>query len=95
MMSDYLGLLRTEVARMLGSDRNGHGSLLSGTLKVTVAVGAVAYGAALWLSANDLGPRNLSRVASLGPTVHDPETTGSIGPISGSTHLDPCALPRR
>lgn len=83
---------------MFGSSEGGDGrpSLLAGTIKTVVVVGALSYLAAGWLSSASQDHQTLTRLAaSASQGVPDPLTTGSIAGRANATRIDPCALPQR
>ena len=70
-------------------------SLLVGTIKTALVVGALSYMAAGWLSAST-DSQTLSRLAAnASQGLADPLTTGSISGGANSTRLDPCQAAKR
>jgi type IV secretory pathway TrbL component len=80
---------------MSGANKEaGGGSVLSATLKVTLVVGALAYGVANWLSAGGLERSGLERIALKAGNVDEPLTTGSLRSVRHSPQVDPCIVLR-
>jgi hypothetical protein len=71
-------------------------NLISGTLKVTLALAALGYLAAQSFSGKPLDYGGLSRLAGeVARKLPDPATTGSVAQSARATRLDPCGTPRR
>ena len=70
--------------------------LLSGTLKVALALGALGYLASHSFSDRPLDYSGLSRLAAeVTRKLPDPTMTGSVAQSARSARLDPCVAPRR
>jgi hypothetical protein len=70
--------------------------LISGTLKVALALGALAYLASHSFSDKPFDYSGLSRLAAdVTRKLPDPGMTGSLAQSARSTRLDPCVAPRR
>jgi hypothetical protein len=71
-------------------------NLLSGTLKIALALAALGYLAAHSFSSERLDYKGLSRLAAdVARKLPDPAVTGSVAQSARGTRLDPCAAPRR
>jgi hypothetical protein len=71
-------------------------SLLSGTLKIALALAAVGYLATRSFSSERLDYKGLSRLAAdVAKRFPDPAVTGSVANSARATRLDPCVAPRK
>ena len=71
-------------------------NLLSGTLKVGLALGALGYLVAQSSSSERLDYKGLSRLAAeVAKKFPDPAITGSVEKSARSTKLDPCVAPKK
>ena len=71
-------------------------NLLAGTIKIGLALAALAYLVAQSSSSDRLDYKGLSRLATdVAKKLPDPGITGSVEKSARSTKLDPCVAPRR
>ena len=71
-------------------------NLLSGTLKIGLALAALGYLVAHSFSSERLDYKGLSRLAAdVARKFPDPGVTGSVAQSARATRLDPCAAPRK
>jgi hypothetical protein len=71
-------------------------NLLSGTIKLALALAALGYLAAQSFSSERLDYKGLSRLAAdVARKLPDPAITGSVMQSAKASRLDPCTAPRK